>query len=474
MDRLTMEVEFKREMNRNYMVMLPEMDRNERYAVRMFTDNQIPGFLPFHEKRINGETRYYYDITSKQPLRRILECRNLTGEELEQLISALLFSLKQVERFLLNESCIFLEPDYIYIEPDSFKCFLCYIPGKWMDFSQNLCELSQYLLDHVNHRDGEAVVLAFSFFKECRKENFGMEDIERCLEKRARNGTAEKRTTGKGTTGKESEDVPKGGGRERAASGWSAGGQREAEEYGIRSKTEDDFESGVFIGAEDEEKDIVQYQEKNTGKRGRIHILNIGFILGMAALPVSVVILWGFQGLFQYKWILGALEVILGTILFVTSSGTKGTNPPDNEIEQKREPWEVYFREENDIEEPEEEAEAFFQMEDEEIQTVLLTARPVTQECRRLVSVTGNLEIPIGYFPFLIGKNKEMADFCLNEPGVSRLHAKIEKSNEGYSITDLNSTNGTWVNGQLLEANETCALPLDSEVEIASRRFWFR
>lgn len=467
MDRLITEVEYKREMNRNYMVMLPDTDGNERYAIRMFTDNQIPGFLPFHEKRTNGERRYYYDITSKQPLKRILECRNLTGEELEQLISALLFSLRQVERFLLNESCISLKPDYIYIDPDTFKCFFCYIPGKWTDFSQSLCELSQCLLDHINHRDGDAVVLAFAFFKECRKENSGVEDIERCLEKR---------------TGRESEEFSKEGHGERINFNRVQGrlGGTKTADVKENVKSDDNEKSGgersIPGRVKEEEKDTVPYEQTDMGERGRTHVLRMILIAAMAAFPVIAVAVWGLQGLVQYKWILGASEVMLGTILFMissVSSGIKRADKSGDEKEQKEEPWEVYFREEDDIEKPEREEE-LFQTGEEEMQTVLLSARPAAQEYRRLVSVTGNLEIPIGYFPFLLGKSKEMADFCLNEPGVSRLHVKLEKSSGGYFITDLNSTNGTRVNGKLLEANETCPLPLDSEVEIASGRFWFR
>ncbi|MFQ8777168.1 MAG: FHA domain-containing protein [Roseburia sp.] len=42
-----------------------------------------------------------------------------------------------------------------------------------------------------------------------------------------------------------------------------------------------------------------------------------------------------------------------------------------------------------------------------------------------------------------MGKNREISDFCLNLPQISRIHAKIEEDRDGYMITDLNSTNGT-------------------------------
>lgn len=146
------------------MVLKPGPGKNEEYTVRMLTENRIPGFLPFREKQVDGERWFYYDVTSRQPLGRILEHRNLRGKELERLAADLLFSLKQTERYLLDEKSMDLTPEMIYVDPDSFQCSFCLVPGGRWDFSQGFRELSQYLLDHVDHRDGEAVVLAFGPF----------------------------------------------------------------------------------------------------------------------------------------------------------------------------------------------------------------------------------------------------------------------------------------------------------------------
>jgi pSer/pThr/pTyr-binding forkhead associated (FHA) protein len=41
-------------------------------------------------------------------------------------------------------------------------------------------------------------------------------------------------------------------------------------------------------------------------------------------------------------------------------------------------------------------------------------------------------------------------DIVVDDPGVSRQHASIQGDAEGYSITDLDSLNGTFVNDQRL------------------------
>ncbi len=67
----------------------------------------------------------------------------------------------------------------------------------------------------------------------------------------------------------------------------------------------------------------------------------------------------------------------------------------------------------------------------------------------------------------MIGKRRDAVDGWINHPTVSRIHAKIEKRAQGYFLTDLNSTNGTFLNDRLLEVNETVPLKVGDAVRFA-------
>ena len=54
----------------------------------------------------------------------------------------------------------------------------------------------------------------------------------------------------------------------------------------------------------------------------------------------------------------------------------------------------------------------------------------------------------------MIGKKKDAVDGFIKARGISRLHGKISKEDGIYYLTDLNSTNGTFLNGGRLEVNE--------------------
>ncbi|MBO5486307.1 MAG: hypothetical protein J5988_05175, partial [Eubacterium sp.] len=279
-----MEVEYKREMNRNYMVVEPNLGHNEKYAVRMLSGNKIPGLLPFHDKYVNGEMRYYYDITSKQPLDRILEHRTMSGQEIRTFIGDLVLVLKQMERFLLDEGQLCFDEKMIYIEPESFRVSFCLIPGKYGVFATEFCELAQYLLDHVSHNDGDAVVLAFSVFKESRKMNFGIEDIERCLQS------------------KEPE-----------------------KEIAIRpaKELEKDLEEDLPIEFNSFESLAKEGQEVGiTLTKGRKIVS--GIILSvMIAIPVIIFLAVGINGIMRWKWILMAVEILL-TVTMIIIINTAG------------------------------------------------------------------------------------------------------------------------------------------------------
>lgn len=62
-------------------------------------------------------------------------------------------------------------------------------------------------------------------------------------------------------------------------------------------------------------------------------------------------------------------------------------------------------------------------------------------------------------------------DIVLPDPNVSRVHVRVERRDSSYFITDLSSTNGTWVNEQRVEARQ---LEENDVIRLGSTRFIFR
>ena len=72
-----------------------------------------------------------------------------------------------------------------------------------------------------------------------------------------------------------------------------------------------------------------------------------------------------------------------------------------------------------------------------------------------------------------IGSAKEGNDVCLHSGAVSRRHARIECSGGTYYLEDLNSTNGTSVNGTLLNYRQKYALARGDRIRFADVPYLF-
>jgi pSer/pThr/pTyr-binding forkhead associated (FHA) protein len=57
----------------------------------------------------------------------------------------------------------------------------------------------------------------------------------------------------------------------------------------------------------------------------------------------------------------------------------------------------------------------------------------------------------VGDLPLTIGRSPDV-EVVVNDANVSRQHAEVWRTSEGVAIRDLQSTNGTYVNGHRISA----------------------
>lgn len=74
---------------------------------------------------------------------------------------------------------------------------------------------------------------------------------------------------------------------------------------------------------------------------------------------------------------------------------------------------------------------------------------------------------------FIIGSRREDADGVILADTVSRIHARVTKEGEDYYLEDMNSTNGTYCNGKLLNYKEKIKLEKNDRVDFAREQYRF-
>jgi len=178
-----MEISYHREMKNNYLMIAVEEARERGFEARMLIGNTIDGLLKFRIRKSDNRCQFCYEITSKQPLGRLLETKAIGADQIRRLLLGIAQTLTRMEDYLLSEDQILLDPDFIYVDLENFQPGLCLIPGRKGDFPQEFSELLRFLLGKVDHQDKDAVVLVYGLYRESLKDNYGLDNLLRWLVK---------------------------------------------------------------------------------------------------------------------------------------------------------------------------------------------------------------------------------------------------------------------------------------------------
>jgi hypothetical protein len=110
--------------------------------------------------------------------------------------------------------------------------------------------------------------------------------------------------------------------------------------------------------------------------------------------------------------------------------------------------------------------------EEMEDATMILTAAGAIETITlRSLNTEEEMEITPVKLPCVLGKSKKSSDFYLDSPVVSRVHMRISEDMATYFVEDLNSTNGTFVNGIQLVPYELKEIKSGDQITLANMDF---
>lgn len=516
-----MRVRYQRDMNHNYLVILGKSDiADVDYQVKMLMNNNIEGILNFHTRQVDNKLEYYYEISSKQPLSRILERRFITADEIRTILWRINAIIGETEKYLLDYNKTILKPDYIYLDPEAFKIYLCLDLEGEGEFSDSLRELLQIFLKKVNHEDNESVALAYNLYQETVKDNFKMENLMRL--------------SGKCDISSDIADV-------------DINSDKDEQLYDIQNNNPNSI---YFKKTIQEKVNFDKVNDKKANSCSRVsykpNALYSNYIIPLIVMLISIiglfkyieaniydetfednakvivcvcavvifiniVIMKKFRSYRKYKLIVGESDSVIdnndyditcdvkkkqstdnipskkGDYLAEKSISAKNNNS-DNLRKKRKIILDFDIKAEDNIEtEPQDEYLDFDLEEDESVnlenskftensKTMLLYEEKSTLDMiRKLVSKDKSKyeNIEIDKFPFILGKLQEFTDYQIQDDCVSRLHLKIDEIEGDYYITDLNSTNGTFINGYRLESNEQRQINIGDEIKVANINYKF-
>lgn len=414
-----MEIHYRKEINGNYLMIQTGQEGPNQYIINMLKTNKISGLLSFKVNYLDQKEMYCYDITSKQSLNQLFKHRSITLEEIRQIILQLGRLLETIEKFLIKEEVLLLDKDYIYVDQNNFTIYLCAVPGYQGDFFRSLSELMQFMLQTVNDRNTESVILAYSLFQQSLKETYVYGDLMNIV----------------------STTLP----------------PLEKEEHHLEKQVEP--------------SDKTEWSLKGTDKKALEENQRpwFGTILFMVAVPIALWILRGTEVIKSYLIYLAGWELLCLLFLFFPFKKNKKEETNRFELQTTFE----YEQEERPKQLPTNPVSHY--VAESEPCTVLLTDLGNQTGIRKLISLDEKEpDIDILYFPFIIGKQSESVDYQLDKSTVSRFHLRLDFKNDKYYITDLGSMNGTKVRGELIEKETSVEICLEDIICISNFGYRFR
>lgn len=456
-----MRAEYKRDMNHNYLILYGEDEINtDSYQVRMLVGNVIPSLLKCRIQGMDGRFLVYFDITSKQALSVLYEEKKMGVEDLRLIFGGFVKAMEDAAEYLMNPGQFIISPEYIYTDIEKQEIYFCMMPGYEKDIKEQFQFLTEYILPKIDHQDQDAVILGYGVYKRAMEDSFHLEHIKEELYK----------TQGQqGTTTTKAEQM-----------------KTESEQ---RQESEDfNLEEEGFWENEEINQEFVRDGEKSK----RLSLPQKTGVIVLAAIllcGIAATTLMGYLPYLETGTILGIIIVLVACVmLFVYVSKIKkkpGALRQGREEERDKPkgitgkvPTDHTDQSQNTIQSVVKSTNKpvvkSSQLHADYGETVVLSAGAVSGPASLVSKEPGELAtIYINEDLTVIGKLETACDAVISLPTVSRIHAKIKKKEDAYYLTDMNSRNGTAVNGRLLLPDEEYRLEPEDEVDFAQARYIF-
>lgn len=137
------------------------------YITEMLIHNNIDGFVGARLKSRNAENLIVYPISGFVPLTQLVEIKRFKAEEMEALIRSFIRAMRSMDEYLLPSNRLIVEPEHIYQNYGKKNEFLWIYGGKETQGGK-IVHLFEFLLDKVDNRDDRAVSMVYSLYQSCK------------------------------------------------------------------------------------------------------------------------------------------------------------------------------------------------------------------------------------------------------------------------------------------------------------------
>lgn len=172
-----MKAEFIRDFKHNYLAIQENNVLTQSYEIKMMSKNEIDGIITCQDRMINGEGFLYYDITSKQTFKNLHEDEVIGMDIIKNFFKRLIQVRDEMERFLLYDDGLILDPEYIFLNLDDDKFYFIYYKSE--ESNEGLKPLIGFLIERINSDDMDAVESIYQMADMVERSHYALDETLR-------------------------------------------------------------------------------------------------------------------------------------------------------------------------------------------------------------------------------------------------------------------------------------------------------
>ncbi len=446
------------------------------FRERMLSYNHVEGVLPFDIVSEGSEKTYEYNIEDKYTLEEFFGKKKPDSDRIAAVLNGLLETVGRGREYMLSENDYIIRADTVFLDEED-KIHVPYYPAYQVDLRQQLSELAEYMMKIVDYSDENAVLMVYGFYMRTREKGYTLNDLTESLkpEKRIQDDRADhfdgSRPFQVANTGGNADLQPRSGSSQSSSPGFAGSFQtNDPDGYSGRIQANDPVDHAGRI----QPNKPVRYTGRSFGAKKDRASGKAAVMSGSAGSDVSepieircqeegyvkpdpIKVFAESPSKLKLTGFLIPLASVLIIFIFIGSGLLVNPDTGHNDViktglvilavagvcfEVEKLIWSAYAKKlAGSIQSAQKESEEA---------TVFLYGDDSVGYPFSLVS-DDQPAINVSHFPYFVGKDARHCDHVMTtQVGISRYHMKIDREGEDFVVSDLNSTNGTFINGERL------------------------
>lgn len=442
-------IKYYKDFRHNFLILKENEREINLYQSRMMTENKIKGLLSCRERHIDGERLLYYDITSKQNLASLYEYEHVNLLLVRQIFRQLKAVNEEMSGYLLSENCLLIKPEFVFMDVEKQEISFLYFP--YEPEENYMLSLIEFLTDRMDVEDREGMDVCYKLLQLMEKEQFVSDEVIQWLEDNLDTKSIE----------------PK-----------SENTYKKKQSHDCMNTKEDAWETENFLNQESEMKSFSKNEKNSCSRKSKTVQLLVVAMIPMAGVLYYMYrkrLLIGDGSIYFYATVTVVAVIFLACVMYLlmdwmfVKRGLE-TIPSFGMGKEKDGYEETRYQETKEYEQVEE-----HERENRDYGNTVFI--PWRENCENKLYGMGKgnrNHIDLNRLPLTVGKLAGSVDMVISDQSLSRRHVKFSREGSKICMTDLNSTNGTFLNGLRLEPNMSEILEPGDEIRLGKLKFIYR